>query len=330
MTEKSVHDDKLLEEAIDLLIRWQSEPLNPDAQVSIARWRARSARHQAVWADVVDIHQLSGQAVLARRGEITTSKTACRTAHAGRRLSRRQVIFGGGAVLAAVSVGAIIAPDLLLRTRADYLTATAQTRRIPLSDGSVVSLGPDSALRAHISSDERRVELLAGMAFFEVVNNAVLPFRAVVKGMVVTSVGAAFDLSSDAGLLSMAVGRGQADISPVSDRDAQPRATVSAGEWLTLDPASGRVERGHCDPQQVAAWREGMLVADREILSAVVARIGRWQPGHITIASHHLGAQRISGIYTLSDPMSALRAVVQPYGGKVRQFSPLLTIITAA
>jgi transmembrane sensor len=69
-------------------------------------------------------------------------------------------------------------------------------------------------------------------------------------------------------------------------------------------------------------------MADKEAVSTLIARIGRWIPGRIVIADPFIGSQRVSGIYDLNDPKRALEAVVQPTGAQVRQVSSFLTIIS--
>ena len=88
------------------------------------------------------------------------------------------------------------------------------------------------------------------------------------------------------------------------------------------------MERGKRDASQIAAWRDGMIVAERETVSAVVAKIARWHRGRIMIAGPNFGSRRISGVFDLHDPVAALEAVVHPHGGKVRQISPWLTVVS--
>ncbi|EHD19965.1 DUF4880 domain-containing protein [Brenneria nigrifluens DSM 30175 = ATCC 13028] len=316
MTEKTSQDDKLFAEAFDLIIRQQTEPANPLVREQIRRWRGRDPSHEAVWAEAMEIHVLAGQVVQARRGESRAS--------AG--ISRRSLVFGGAAALAAWGVGSLVAPGVLLRVRADHITATAELRRISLADGTLVALGPDSAIRSRFTPRERRVELLSGMAFFEVAPDDGRPFQAVADDLEVAASGA-FDLGWNAGFLSVAVERGRAEAA-LPTASSAGGGTLSAGEWLTFDQESGGVERGWREPGRIALWRDGLLLVDREAVASVVARIARWQPGRVVIATPELGRRRVSGVYNLTSPQSALQAVVQPYGGTVRQLSSLLTVIS--
>ncbi len=52
-----------------------------------------------------------------------------------------------------------------------------ELRSLTLEDGTQVRLGPESALGVDFTAGERRVRLLKGEAFFDVVPNAARPFR---------------------------------------------------------------------------------------------------------------------------------------------------------
>ncbi len=316
MTQEDTPDgERLFEEALDLVIRLQDDPASPVARELVQRWRARSPAHEAAWAEVAEIHGMAGKIL----GDRT------RAARSRRGVSRRRAILGGTVALAAVGAGALYGPALLLRARADRVTATAELRRMTLPDGSVVTLGPESALRLGFSATARRVELLAGMAFFEVVSDPARPFQTVLDELVASAQAAAFDVSRDAGYVTVAVDRGVVEVAaPAPAR----RERLAAGEWLTLDESARTIVRGKRDAAQIGAWREGMIVAERETIDAVVARISRWQSGRVVMADPRFGHRRISGVFDVKDPVAALAAVVDPHGGKVRQLSPWLTVIS--
>ncbi|TPM34186.1 FecR domain-containing protein [Mesorhizobium sp. B2-3-4] len=318
MTEEIGEDDRLFEEAVDLVIRLQNERANPVAGELIQSWRARSPAHEAAWAEAAEIQGMAGKVFEDRR----------KAENAATSVSRRKVILGGLGGLAVLGTGALYGPQALLCLRADQVTSTAELRRVTLSDGSVVTLGPDSAMSSHFTPDLRQVELLAGMAFFEVAPDAGRPFQVRVETMTATALGTAFDVSRDAGLLSVSVAHGLVDVTAQGWPPAQPQR-LSGGDWLTLDDSTLAVERGTRDAGQIAAWRDGLIVADRETVASVVARIARWKSGRVVIADAGLGAGRISGVFDLSNPIGALEAVVQPYNGKVRPMSPWLTVISS-
>lgn len=310
--------ERLVDEAIDLVIRLQSDPENPVPAEMARAWRARSPDHEAVWTRVARIHGASGQV-------LTDQRQAARSEQVGR--TRRTVVVGGLAALGALAIGSYAAPRLLLNARADHMTATGEIRRIELPDGSVATLGPDSALALEFGAELRRVELLAGMSYFDVAKDAARPFVVASGAMTATALGTAFDVSSDAGVVSLGVGHGLVEArAPAPALSAGRR--LAAGDSLSFDPSSGAVETHKVTQDQVAAWRDRTIVAERETVSALVARIGRWIPGRIVVADPFVGSQRVSGIYDLRDPIRALQAVVHPAGAQVREISSMLIVVS--
>lgn len=319
MTGNMSQDDKLFEEAFDLIIMLQAGKDIPQVRDQIQAWRARGPAYEAAWREAMHIHSLSGDLL-----HISPSTVVPRSSRQG--VSRRRFLLGGSAVAAAGALLTVAGPELLLNLRADNMTATAEVKHLRLEDGTAIALGPASAIRYHFTPQERHIELLSGMAWIDVAADDVRPFRAVARDMQVSTFDSAFDLSQETSLLNVSLGRGSAEvliagnIEPVSPQ-------MGAGDWLSLDLHSQLIEHGHRPADVAGAWLEGTLVVDGETLSSVIARIARWQPGKVVMASRRLGHQRISGVYNLSDPLSALQAAVQPRGGKVHELSPWLTVI---
>lgn len=318
MTDDAPDDDKLFEDALDLIIRLQNDPSNPVTRDLVASWRARGPSHEAIWSEIAEIHGMAGKVLQERR----------QGAAARPGLTRRNVVLGGVAGLAAAGAGAAFGPDLLLRLRADHATSTAELRRITLADATVVTLGPDSAIRSAFSPALRRAELLMGMAFFEVAPDPARPFEVTAGRLTATALGTAFDVGMDWDLLTLTVDEGRVSVEGPGPALAQGE-TLAAGGWLSFNRNTLGVESGVREPGGIASWREGMILAEREPIAAVVARIARWQPGQVVILNPGLGAQRISGVFDLRNPLAALEAVVHPRGGKVRQVSPWLTLISS-
>lgn len=328
MTEATQLDEALFQEAVDLMIHWQTGRHDPAVMATVEHWCRQSPRHQKIWAELTDIHQLAGEALAQPASN--SSAVAPISRLSSRRYSRRQVLWGSAAAMAAVGVSAALGPKLLLQARADFTTDTAQIQKIPFGEGTTIVLGPDSAINCRVTNHGREVELLAGLAYFDVVPHAGLPLHISSHGLDLQTAGGQFDISQDAGFIRTMVSQGSLDVTHPITRDQRSSYLLTAGDWLTLDSQKEVVTHGRGDAQQVAVWRDGLIVADNEPLGAVISRIGRWQPGKVVITHPTLAAQRVNGLYHLDNPIEALRAAVQPYGGNVHSLSPWLTVITRA
>jgi transmembrane sensor len=308
--------DRLIDEAIDLMIRRQNAPENPVTAEIIRGWRSRSAHHERAWARVAKVHGASGDILDEKRNRERRSAFA---------VTRRSFLIGGLVVsgTAAYSLG----PDLLVRRRADFITGKGEIRQVDLPDGSVATLGPQTALALDYGPDRRAVLLLEGMSFFDVAPDSGRVFSVVSRTVHATALGTAFEVSDDTDFLTVSVDHGL-----VSVRSSEPplrtEEQLGGGQWITVDRASGRIDRGQREADQIAAWRNNLLFAEKEALAALVARIARWIPGRVIIADPMISRERVSGVFDLTNPVRALQAAVHPTGARVRQVSDLLTVVS--
>ena len=320
MSETSPQEDRLFEEAADLMIRLQNDPGNPVSREMVKRWRARGPSYEKAWLEVSEIHGLTGRALAPLHQVEPRSKQG---------VSRRSLVAAGVVGAGALAGGYLALPGLILRAKADHLTGTAEIRRITLPDGGTATLGPDSAIALHYDDRQRSIALLAGMAFFEVAKHPSRPFRAMTSEMAATALGTAFDLSNDAGLVSVSVEHGLVEIA-VPGSGFVDGNRLATGQWATFDEHTRLTMRGNRDARQIGTWRSGQILVENEPVRAVVARIARWQPGRVMIADTEFGANRISGVFDPGNPLRALEAVVHPFGGRVRSLGPFLTVISSS
>lgn len=318
MTEPTQGEVNILDEAIDLAIRLQNDPDNPVAIDMIRAWRARGPRHEEIWAKVAKVHGASGL-ILSERRRIE------RRENLG--LNRRNMMFGGLCFLGAAA-GWSVAPSLILSARADIMTTKGERRRFDLPDGSVAILAPESALSLDFAAGRRSLQLLDGLCYFEAAPGSAPPFIVSCGAMQVTSMGSAFEVSLEAGQSRVSAAQGPVSVELQDGAGVQVREVLQETMWLRVNGSSSAVDRGRLDEGQVASWRDNLLIADQETVSALAARVGRWMPGRVVIADPFIGGQKVSGVYDLSDPLRALEAIVLPAGAKVRQISSFLTIIS--
>jgi transmembrane sensor len=190
-----------------------------------------------------------------------------------------------------------------------------------------LSVNHQRRIAVDFTNQSRRIELLAGMSFFDVAQEPQRPFSVKVADLTATALGTAFDIANDGGMLTVTVDHGTVE-ARAPDSPIALGAKLQAGEWVTFDRSRRDIERGSREASQIASWRDNFIVAEKEAVSALVARIGRWIPGRIVMADPFIGSQRVSGIYDLNDPKRALEAVVHPAGAHLRQVSSFLTVIS--
>jgi len=300
-------DNRLFEEAIGHVVRLQGDPLNPALLDALQAWRHRSPEHEHVWREVAEIHGMAGQVLRQTAGGVT-----------------RRHVLGGGAAVVALSATAGLAPGMIRAARADCRTGPGEISEFPLPDGSLLVLGPDSAVALDRWSEVRGLTLLQGMGACEVAEHAARPFRLRMSRLEARARGpATLSLSGEGRAVTLAVEAGSA---MVEHPDAPIR--LAAGDWLRMSGRRGAPLRGTAPVGDATAWRANRIVADDEAVAVLVARIARWIPGEVVIADPRLGRARVSGVFHLDRPYEALAAVVYPQGGHVRRLGPFLTVIS--
>lgn len=310
-------NEELWNEAMALLLRWQAAPNDAKLKTEIVVFCAQSEEHHKAWERAKRLYRLTGEA--------TGAETRDQKRKRSRRVTRRNVVTGIGALV--VGAGVVEGPGLWRRWRADMVTEIGRIAQRRLPDGSRITLGPDSALQVAFSPAARSVNLLEGMALFEVADDADRPFQARAGGIVVKAeTGMSFEIRQNGGSGLVGVDRGRVvvDIGGVSNEGN----VLSAGEWLAKEKGAEGRRKGYRDPSQVAAWRQHQLIAEQDRIDVIVAEIARWQSARVVIAQSGLASSRVSGLYDLRDPNAALKAVVEPYGGSVRHVTPWLIVLS--
>lgn len=309
--------ERMLEEAADWLLRLQGAAADAAICDAHARWRNADPRHERAWARMAKGWELIGEAA-------SPAARASVVPFVRRRVASRWRI--GAAMAVAACLLLLFVPGLISQLQGDYVTATAELRRLTLDDGSMVELGPRTALDVRFTADRRSVTLSEGEAFFEVAPNAERPFAIRAGNVDVTVVGTAFNVRLSSSTLSVAVSHGVVE---VQDRHAGATALrLAAGDRVRIERSDHTVVQDKVALDEIGAWRDRRLFVESATVAQVAEEIGRYRPGWVVVAGDGLAGQRVTGLFDLRDPDRALRALVRPFGGDMRQISPYLRVLS--
>lgn len=309
--------DPLILKATGWLQRLEASPQDATLRGAAETWRTESPEHALAWARAERTWRL-----LER---IPFSKEQPRVGRATAAYHWLQTHRALAASLVTALAVAIIVP-IWTGPHADFATRTAEIRQMTLEDGSRVDLGPRSALDVDYSSGRRAVTLLAGEAFFTVAPDAGRPFQVKSGDLTVTVVGTSFDVRMSADQLSVGVAEGivEARYGLASDRPVR----LMAGDQLSITRSTGAVRRSSVPPTEMGTWRSHQLSVENVPLREVVADIRRYSSAWIVFDDSHLADQQVTGFYDLRDPDRTLRLIVRPFGGKVRDVTPFVRVIS--
>ena len=273
----------------------------------------RKALQQWLQADTRHVEALSfAQRTWAALGSVSADGPAPRRAtpvavvrHPRRHARLRRWSAAACLALLLGGLGLSQGDRLLLPLLADQRTTTGEVRSLTLADGSEVTLDSASAIRLDYSPGQRRVELLAGAAIFQVAPQADRPFVVAASGGTAQALGTRFLVQRDDGdgalvaVLEHAV--------QVTAGGLQQR--LEEGDSLHYD-ASG-MSRTALDLQRATSWQRGLLVFDRMPLAQVVEQLNRYRPGLIMIGDEALAQREVSGVFRLDALDDALATLVR-------------------
>ncbi len=336
--------DTLTNEAVDWLLRVNARPEDVEIRAGLAAWIAQSESHSKAYRKAQRVWQLTGdvppfhanawepgppsQPAADDPAPSRVIPLSALPAQRPRRATRRRLGIGlaGGAIAACIA--ALLASQVLLAMQADYVTDTGQTHQVTLADGTVGTLGGSSALAVNYSATERQVVLLRGEAYFRVTHDSHRPFSVRAAEMTARDIGTAFDVEIETHVLQVAVQSGSVAVTYDPGRSSLA-ATLTAGDRISIDRATGRASRGTESAGAVGTWQTGRMVVEDVSIDEVVQRLRRYFQGYIWVRDDALLNRRISGVYDLTDPVAALKAAVDPHAGIVTQVTPYLLVVSS-
>lgn len=307
----------LLEEASNWLLRLQHASCAPEDREDFERWLTRSPAHARAWGQICRAWDAMGERPALPDMAAPPPLPAPPPARAA--LKSR----AGFMALAAGLLLAIALPLLIINTQADFSTGVAERRLVHLADGSTVELAAASAIDADFDAAGRHVRLLSGEAFFDVAHDAARPFTVTAGDVAVKVLGTRFDVRLTSVATTVELLHGAVDLSAGGQS-----MVLAPGETATFSHGAGALSRAAMDPADMAQWRGGRLFVNDVSVASVVEVLRRYHPAWIGVLDDDLARQRVTGLYDLTQPDRALAALVQPFGGRVRQVSPYLRLIT--
>lgn len=283
--------------------RWHAmacgRDLSADESRSLDQWLAQNPRHRLAYADVC------AAAFALEQGAGADVAITARTKRTARPWMRWGLAAGAPLLLVfALLVGPRIAPNWQ-NWNSDLYTEIGKPQSQTLADGSVLELDTDSAVRVHLGTDRRDIELLRGRLAIAVAKDPARPLHVRAGTVDAMAVGTRFvvdrsDVGTEVGVHEGIVRVTAGSAAPV-DLIAGQQAFVSSDE-----PAARVGALASND-----AWTRGVLSVEQMPLAKVLAELDRYLPERIVLADDTHAAMPITATLPLDDPAAALRALAQ-------------------
>jgi len=189
-----------------------------------------------------------------------------------------------------------------------YATATGQTKRVSLSDGSTITLAPRSRIGVRVSATRRDV-VLDGQGYFDVVGSSA-PFIVHAGGITTRVLGTTFDVRHyprDSAVRVVVLS------GKVASSSAHRAAmTLAAGRmaWLTDSTAS---VTDATDMTPYSAWRDGHLIFRKTPVSEMLDAVGDWYGYRFQLADSTIANDRVTATFdhkTGTDVLTAIKTLL--------------------
>mgnify|MGYP003146314692 CR=1 FL=1 len=303
--------DDLPEAMLEEAAVWQarlrdSEPGTPadrKQRAAFNQWLLKDVRHRQAYAQMESLWD-----ALAEPVEQVIAKDAISRTASGRRFFGQ----GKGLALAASLVLAMFFAigwqyDWMLRWQSDHMTAVGEAAPIALEDGSRIVLNTNSAVVKDYSEQARRVRLLKGEAWFDIVPDDNRPFIVTTEAGAVQVTGTQFNVRMEKEAAIVSLAQGSVELRVPQSPEYGP-VVLMPGQQATMlgdhisDPVS-------FDRTAVTAWLRGQFVFYNTPLAQVVETLNRYRRGHIVIVNEALNELAVSGIFRTDDPDAALEVM---------------------
>jgi transmembrane sensor len=213
--------------------------------------------------------------------------------------------LGSGSLAAGIAGVSVF----MLCSERDYSTRIGEVRRVPLPDGSAVTLNTQTHLSVAFSNLTRTVRLLCGEALFEVAADARRGFTVTTFGTSVSSSAAAFvvrALRRDD--VQVMVRDGEVQVTEIARPAAvrlQANTVVRAVIPSTPNvPAPLQAERlAAVEVDRRLSWQRGLLSFEDVTLSEALREFSRYSDTRVVIDEPAISQLRVVGLYSASDPV---------------------------
>ncbi|QMV63317.1 FecR family protein [Pseudomonas berkeleyensis] len=304
--------DTPLSQALDWLLLLENA--DDDCRARFAEWLAASPAN----AEAFERAQRCWQAPILVTAAARLERSRQTAPKRSRRIGRTLAI----AASLLLVVGITLQSDLLLRLRADHVTAIGQRQSLDLADGSRVLLNTGSAFSSQIDERQRVTQLLRGEAYFDVAKDSSRPFQVAAGPILISVRGTAFSVRYLGDEAEVSVERGEIE---VHTRGNDSRIYLASGDSIRVGP-DGIGNRTHGATANQLAWVQGRLIFDDRPLHEVLDELRRYYPGWIINGNSRLDDLRITGNYRLSEPTDIMRSLAQVTSAQLHEYPSLLIL----
>jgi transmembrane sensor len=289
-----------------------SDTLTVAERNDFTAWLLASEENEMDYRRAVGVLQLVASLPASAQSELISPSGEGRS-ESDRVAGRRNILKFAG-LAASVAVG-LVAGGIYLENRGlfgeSHSTGTGETSTVKFSEGSVAYLNTRTQLRWLGTGNDRRVELVAGEALFDVVHDEKRPFSVVLDGSEIRVLGTRFNVyRKDNGDVVVTVLEGTVEVRGFAQGPSRPEwaQRVEANQQIQYRAIGFVAEPHQTDALRAVAWRSGWLQLPTEgaTMTTVLDELNRYTDKRILIRNPRVSEITVGGAFNIRDVKSAL------------------------
>lgn len=311
------------EQAVDWLVELQSELADDDTRRRWRHWHDADPAHALAWKRVEafgdKLHHLPSAIAHATLGGAAADPRR-------KTLKTLALLVGVGGVGSAAWLAQDQAP--WREWSADHRTGVGERAVLTLDDGTVVRMNADSAINIRYTATARTLQLLRGEILVTTAADRVnvnaggaRPFSVDTAEGNARALGTRFTVRQLDNRSAVSVLHGAVAIRPAG---GAPDVRLDAGRQAAFT-RDGVGPLAAVD-DSVAAWIDGMLVAQDMPLPEFLAALNRYRPGHLRCAPS-AARLTVSGTYPLADTDKVLAMLQATLPVTVQRYTRYLVTV---
>jgi transmembrane sensor len=196
-----------------------------------------------------------------------------------------------------------------------YRTGYGYRSEYILADGSVVNLNWNSSISVNLTKNQRLVTLHNGEAYFKVAKNAQRPFIVSVDNVKAQAIGTEFNVKKGAdNVADIAVTEGIVAVSIISShqgiqKEVQQKMLVAnetvTSQGTSLNPVNTS------SSENIIAWRQGIIVFDKQPLSHALEEINRYTSYNMIINLKDTNDDNVTASFFVDSADDAMYSLIE-------------------
>ncbi len=301
---------------INLITRHLSREATPEEEVQLHNWLVQDEANKRIFAEYLDLWEKK----LPHKAEFDLAKGLQRLNHKIDQHEEHEVkahsSFGWRKIAASVTI--FLAASFGVYFLGKYsewssrnisytarTTSSAERTTLTLSDGSVVQLNSNSALRyPETFKGFKREVYLTGEAFFEVVKDSLRPFIIHTDDVTTQVLGTSFNVNTTNNLITVSVATGKVKVS----REKEIYLLLPA-EKITYSALTNKMIKSPANLEHELAWKNNTIIFEDTQLSEAAKKLEQTFGVKINFENNALEKCLITGKYTNVSLEKILRAM---------------------